>query len=367
MLTLRKVIYVKTHTVNVKPKADMPMELSYAQNMEDMHLEMLFRDQKSGFYIDIGGGHPVADNVSFRSYLSGWRGLVVEPQAQLHRLYAAIRPRDLAVDVLVGRREGAAAFHVVDKLHGFSTTVEAHARGATDFGTSYDTQTKAMTTLAALCRQHAPADGIDWLKIDVEGAEEDVLAGNDWAVYRPRVILVEAIAPGSMEPSHQGWEPILLGADYSFVFFDGLNRWYLAKEASSLAAQVPVAYRDWGSVRHLYDHGRARDRSDHPDHALASALMGLEPAAIPLVDQATIFDFLTKNMSAHELDGPAAHSVLGRVAHLWLGSEPHGYDPQSGVGKSLQVALQALMATDAFRAALGRIAAAYDGGFVMEA
>ncbi len=106
------------------------MELSYAQNMEDYHLARLFEGQAEGFYIDVGAGHPVADNVSFWFYLQGWRGLVVEPQEDLAGLYAHVRPRDAAVCALVGRSRGEADFHVVDRLHGFSTTSEAHARGA---------------------------------------------------------------------------------------------------------------------------------------------------------------------------------------------------------------------------------------------
>jgi FkbM family methyltransferase len=341
------------------------MDLSYAQNMEDMHLARLFAGQGTGFYIDVGGGHPVADNVSFRSYLAGWRGLVIEPQAGLHRLYAPIRPRDLALDVLVGAREGEVAFHAVDKLHGFSTTVEVHARGAAGFGASYGTELRAMTTLAALCAAHAPAR-IDWLKVDVEGAEPDVLAGNDWNRFRPRVVLVEAIAPGSMEPSHDGWEPMLLAQGYRFGFFDGLNRWYVAEEASELAARFPDAYLDWGSVRHLYDHGRARDNAEHPDHALAVALAGLDAASLPVIGADTVFGFLTKNLAAEHLGAPAKPATVSRFAHLWLGAEIEHYDVGDLAGQSLEQALKALQTSDMFRAALGRIAAAHDGGFIMD-
>jgi len=52
------------------------MQLSYAQNLEDYHLDLVFAGQKTGTYVDVGGGHPVADNVSFWFYLEGWRGLV---------------------------------------------------------------------------------------------------------------------------------------------------------------------------------------------------------------------------------------------------------------------------------------------------
>src|SRR5215468_7058885 len=106
------------------------MQLSYAQNLEDYHLDRIFADQQTGTYVDVGGGHPVADNVSFWFYLKGWRGLVVEPQQALADLYAHVRPRDHAVSCLAGGAEGEAEFHVVSKLHGFSTTVREHAAGA---------------------------------------------------------------------------------------------------------------------------------------------------------------------------------------------------------------------------------------------
>ncbi len=341
------------------------MDLSYAQNMEDMHLSLLFEGEAAGFYIDIGGGHPVADNVSFRASLAGWHGIVVEPQAALHRLYSAIRPRDIALDVLVGRSAGEAAFHAVDRLHGFSTMVETHAKGAAGFGVSYATNVRSVTTLAALCAQHRH-ERIDWLKIDVEGAEADVLAGNDWARFRPRVVLIEAIAPGSMEPSHEAWEPDLLAAGYRFAFFDGLNRWYVADEAAALASRFPPASLDWGTVRHLYGHGRAPERPDHPDHALAIALEGLDMASLPLVDHETIYGFLVKNLTVEALSGPFTDDALARFEHLWLGTEPHRFRRGSARGESLDAALRAMATSEPFFAALGRIAAAYDGGFIME-
>ena len=89
------------------------MQLSYAQNLEDYHLDLVFGDQPAGAYVDVGGGHPVADNVSFWFYLKGWRGLVVEPQQALAGIYAHVRPRDHTVSCLAGRTEGEAEFHII--------------------------------------------------------------------------------------------------------------------------------------------------------------------------------------------------------------------------------------------------------------
>ena len=62
----------------------MPLPpLSYAQRFEDFHLWRCFGDIPNGFYVDIGGGHPVYDNVSFAFYLAGWRGIVAEPNPAL--------------------------------------------------------------------------------------------------------------------------------------------------------------------------------------------------------------------------------------------------------------------------------------------
>jgi hypothetical protein len=89
------------------------MQLSYAQNLEDYHLDLVLGGKDCGTYVDVGGGHPVADNVSFWFYLKGWRGLIVEPQDTLAARYAGVRPRDRVACCLAGRSDGEDDFHVV--------------------------------------------------------------------------------------------------------------------------------------------------------------------------------------------------------------------------------------------------------------
>src|SRR5258708_2934509 len=86
------------------------MELSYTQNLEDYHLSLAFAGRKSGTYIDVGAGHPVADNVSFWFYERGCRGVVVEPQPELAPLYAQLPPPATAACRLAGRATGEIDF-----------------------------------------------------------------------------------------------------------------------------------------------------------------------------------------------------------------------------------------------------------------
>jgi hypothetical protein len=75
---------------------------------------------------------------------------------------------------------------------------------------------------------------VHWLKIDVEGFEEKVLRGWDSKILRPWIMVVEATIPNSPETDYASWDSILANADYHFVYFDGLNRFYVANEHAEL-------------------------------------------------------------------------------------------------------------------------------------
>jgi FkbM family methyltransferase len=305
------------------------MDLSYTQNMEDTHLWLAFGGRPNGTYLDIGAGHPIADNVSFFFYERGWQGVTVEPQQKLADLYARLRPRDAAVAALIGAQSGEADFHVFEAFHGLSTTSMKHAEAATALGAGYRTVKVPVITLAELCRTHGLRE-IDFLKVDVEGAEADVLKSNDWKTFRPKAVVVEAIAPGSNEPSWDSWEPFLLAQGYRFMLFDTLNRFYVAEEAKDVAARFPRERAPWDSVRHMYEIGRAPENANHPEHALAQILAKGFWASLPFLDRALVADVLARGRTE-------ANTA------------------------TVDAALQALD-TEGFLARLGRIACGYDGG-----
>lgn len=284
--------------------------LSYAQNMEDVVLARLFAGQEQGFYIDVGGGHAVADNVTFHSYLSGWRGIVVEPQEALAGLYRKVRPRDILVTTLAGRNEGHLELFEAERFHGLSTASADHALAAEQAGVAGRRIVKPVTTLARLAQDHAPAV-IDVLKIDVEGHEAEVLAGNDWQRFRPLVVVVEAIEPLSMADSAHRFEPQLLAEGYRHAFFDNLNRWYVAGAAAErLLPRFPPAPVDWGSVSHLGEFGPAHEDTRHPDHALAARLAGADFARLPFLS--------TADLARHGVEH-ADPAALARIASLFDG------------------------------------------------
>jgi hypothetical protein len=103
--------------------------------------------------------------------------------------------------------------------------------------------------------QYAPSVTTDFMKVDVEGFERTVLLSADWRVFRPRVILVESIRPASSEPSHQGWEDVLLNAGYSFALFDGVNAFYVRDADKDLMVQFNAGVN-------VNDHWRRAEAAD---------------------------------------------------------------------------------------------------------
>lgn len=289
--------------------------LSYAQNLEDYHLALAFAGRATGIYVDVGAGHPIADNVTQWFYERGWSGLVVEPQASLAGLYPLLRPRDRVHAGLAGRAPGEIEFHEVEGFHALSTTIAANAEDARRLGAAARVRRLPVEPLAEICRRHG-IDAIDFLKVDVEGAEAEVLAGHDWEGLRPGIVLAEAVAPGSGLPAWDAFEPDLLARGYRLRLFDTLNRFYVADERPDLWERLPAERAPWDSATHLYEIGRAPENPAHPDHALAVALTRGLYARLPHLDPALVAQLLAAGDpgAAAELDTDAGRAALGRIA-----------------------------------------------------
>lgn len=217
----------------------MPM-ISYAQNREDVLLHRVFPGPE-GFYIDVGAADPVSHSVTKWFSDRGWTGVNVEPNEAFFAALAAARPDDVNLNVALSDAAGEATFYEIPACVGWATLDEASADKIKASGLEVVPRAVRVLTLAEVCEQHARGP-IDFLKIDVEGAERAVLAGADFARWRPRVLLIEATEAGKSIPTHDAWEDLVLGADYLFAAFDGLNRYYVRAEDRDLlpALQVPV-------------------------------------------------------------------------------------------------------------------------------
>lgn len=204
--------------------------ISYAQNLEDVMLWRALKHVEHGYYVDVGANDPKHLSITRAFYDRGWHGINIDPVtfAQL----AQERTRDVNLELAVSNTEGEISFFEVpdSALCTPDPDVASRYRQA---GNKVTERKVRSLTLNQILAEHAEAS-IHFMNIDVEGGELQVLQGLDLARWRPWILLIEATIPTTTIPSHENWETLITSSNYEFAYFDGLNRFYVAKEHQEL-------------------------------------------------------------------------------------------------------------------------------------
>jgi FkbM family methyltransferase len=206
--------------------------VSFAQNYEDVMLWRALKHVPVGFYVDVGANDPEQDSVTRAFYERGWSGINIEPVSAYHDRLRRIRPRDVNLQLVAGTTETERTLYEIPGT-GLSTLDATVAERHRASGREVRCVNVRERPLRSILAEYATGD-IHFLKIDVEGAEEAVLRGCSLRAQRPWIIVVEATVPMTQIAHHGVWEPLLAEEGYAFVYFDGLNRFYVAAERSEL-------------------------------------------------------------------------------------------------------------------------------------
>ena len=210
--------------------------ITYAQNFEDVMLWRALKHIEKGFYIDIGAQEPIVDSVSMAFYEHGWRGVHIEPTQQYSDKLRSARPDEIVLQVAIANDAKSLVFFEFENT-GLSTADSENAQTHIDSGFAYVQTVVKAISLDELLEQFANRE-IHWLKLDVEGLEKSVLESWVTSKVRPWILVIESTKPLTQEQTHAEWEALILHKQYKFVYFDGLNRFYL----STAHAEITSAF-----------------------------------------------------------------------------------------------------------------------------
>jgi len=179
----------------LRERLDPPYaRLSYSQEGEDLVLARIFEGQYQGFYVDVGAHHPLKFSNTQIFYLRGWRGINVDACPGSMDLFKKLRPRDINLELAISERPESLTYYQFNEnaLNGFDRNMAAKAEKVS-FKIVGTKEIQTVTLADVLDKYLPPGQTIDFMNVDVEGLDEQVLRSNDWNKYRPRVILAEDV------------------------------------------------------------------------------------------------------------------------------------------------------------------------------
>ncbi|NBS14290.1 MAG: FkbM family methyltransferase [Verrucomicrobia bacterium] len=181
--------------VGVTEKEWRGMSYSFSQDAEDLVLERILHASSPGFYVDVGAYHPVSISNTWLFYqLRGWRGICIEPNPEMAQIFRRRRPRDIVVETAVGLEKGWMDYEMFDEPN-YNRIADPNLRPHYLDRLQAGKRLKKVRVepLDDLLARHLPANTfVDFLSIDCEGFDFQILQSNNWQQVRPRAICLES-------------------------------------------------------------------------------------------------------------------------------------------------------------------------------
>lgn len=192
---------------------------SYSQEGEDIILKRYFENKTNGFYVDVGAYHPIRFSNTFLFYKMGWTGINIEARPGSKKLFDRVRKRDINIEAAINDGVSELTYYKFNEpaLNGFSKDLSYKRNKLDDYKVIEEIKIRTIT-LAEVLRKNLPEHTmIDFMSVDVEGFDLNVLKSNDWKNYRPNFLLIEDLDINLMKPLNSEIFNYMIDKDYILI------------------------------------------------------------------------------------------------------------------------------------------------------
>lgn len=196
--TLKKIIYkIRLYFFNLNWGKGARISFMQATGGEDQILKKIFQNkldrQEKGCFIDVGAWKPIQGSNTYYFYKQGWTGINIEPRPGSKKLFDKIRSNDINLEagVGIGDEFGEKTYFSLAKFSTCNTTIREEINKVNTSLKPVETKIDVFRLEELIFEYNLDPNNIDFLSIDVEGAELEILSTNNWDKYRPKILIVE--------------------------------------------------------------------------------------------------------------------------------------------------------------------------------
>jgi len=197
----------------------------HSQKGEDTTLQREFGQRREGLCVDVGAHHPFRYSNTYLFYKKGWRGINIDATPGSMRGFEKYRPADINLEVAVSQTPGKLCFYLFDDPAYNTFDADAAEKAKLAGAKLLEKANIASRPLKDILNEHLTENKkIDFLSVDVEGLDLEVLKSNDWICYKPEYVLVECL--GITLPK--------LSEDKTYIYLNSLGYSIFAKTVNTV-------------------------------------------------------------------------------------------------------------------------------------
>ena len=149
---------------------------------EDIFVSRLLKDINNGRYVDVGCYHPFKGSLTAKLYDNGWSGVNIDISKTTVDLFNISRKKDINLNIAVTSFDGNTFFYENSPINQQNSLIRTNDQ-------QLKFKIKCFTLNSIL--EHNKIDSFDYLNIDVEGSEIEVIKGINFNKFNPRLITIE--------------------------------------------------------------------------------------------------------------------------------------------------------------------------------
>ena len=195
--------------------------IHYGEFGEDIFINRIFKDIKIGRYVDVGCYHPFKGSLTAQLYKKGWNGINIDLSKSSIDLFNIVRKKDINLNLAISDFDGETNYYENSPINQQNSLIKDN-----DNQKKVKIQCKRLSSI--LLENHY--NNFEYLNIDVEGSEQNVINGIDLGKYRPILITIENNNLHLKDYIESEIYNILIKNNYTFINKTGVTNFFLKNE-----------------------------------------------------------------------------------------------------------------------------------------